>query len=102
MTESGITQLGATARSEGDEVRTVEELRLAVAEQDFFQREPATEERTSLASLPAPPPLPTPSPERQRLARSVFAFVVCSAFGLLALAALRLIYEAVTARGALP
>ncbi len=102
VTESGITRLGSTVRSEGDEVRTVEELRLALAERDFFEREPETEERTSLASVPAPAPLPAPSPERRLFARSIFALVVCSAFGLLALALLRMIYEAVMARAALP
>jgi hypothetical protein len=102
VTESGITRLGTTVRSEGDEVRTVEELRLALAEKDFFEREPQTEERHSSVSIPAPAPLPTPSPRRRVFALSVFTLVVCSAFGLLALAALRMIYEAVMARAVLP
>jgi hypothetical protein len=102
VTESGITTLGSTARSEGDQVNTVEELRLAMGEREFFESEPAPEDRSSLISLAPPAPLPTPSPKRRLFAHSLFALVVCSAFGLLALAALRLIYEAVMARAALP
>jgi hypothetical protein len=80
----------------------VEELRLALAERDFFEREPETEERPSLLSLAPPAPLPTPSPRRRVFALSVFTLVVCSAFGLLALAVLRMIYQAVMAHAVLP
>jgi hypothetical protein len=101
VTESGITRLGSTPRLQGDRVNSAEELRLAMEEQAFFEREPALEERASLPSL-APEPLTAPSPQRRLFAHSLFALVVCSAFGLLALAALRMIYEAVMARAALP
>ncbi len=101
ITESGITELGSTPRSHADQVNSVEELRLAMEEQAFFERDPVAEERTSLASL-APPPSPAPSPARRLFAHSVFAAIICSAFGLLALAALRMIYEAVMSRAALP